>query len=164
MKRRELILLNQKLFSQNKKYCIKCKEILPIEKYGKDLSKHDNLTHLCLECKNIDYRVRFKTSNKGREKSKLQYHGNKDKYKNWELIRLFGITLEDYNRMLKEQNNVCYICNKPETSKRRKKLSVDHCHKTNKVRGLLCSNCNLGLGNFQDNIEFLEKAILYLKK
>jgi Recombination endonuclease VII len=84
------------------------------------------------------------------------------------LRRYYGISFEDYDRMHKEQNSVCKICGKVETriNSRNKKpfsLAVDHCHATKKVRGLLCSYCNHGLGNFKDSIELLEKAIAYLK-
>jgi len=76
-----------------------------------------------------------------------------------------GITLEDYDSLLKLQNGVCAICNKPPSSNTRKGyLSVDHDHKTNKIRGLLCSLCNNVLGFAGDSIKVLEKSIEYLKK
>jgi hypothetical protein len=63
--------------------------------------------------------------------------------------------------MLKVQNNSCLICGKKETKRR---LSVDHNHKTGKVRGLLCSHCNHILGLSYDNIKILQSAINYLNK
>ena len=81
------------------------------------------------------------------------------------LKRLYGITLDDYNRMLKIQNNRCAICNGTETINRHhNNLSVDHCHATGKVRGLLCSSCNSGIGKMKDDVELLEKAIAYLRE
>lgn len=79
-----------------------------------------------------------------------------------------SINLNDYNMMLEKQRGVCAICFKPSTklsnnSNTFKSLSIDHCHTTNKIRGLLCDNCNQGLGCFFDNIELLEFAIIYLK-
>jgi hypothetical protein len=62
-----------------------------------------------------------------------------------------------------EQKYSCAIC-KISASELDRELSVDHDHATDKVRGLLCSPCNIGLGIFQDNIEFLQEAIKYLKK
>lgn len=99
-------------------------------------------------------------------------HGkSKDKLhiKHLSLLRNFGITLEEYNKILKVQNNVCAICGKEESAKHRltkKKmyLAVDHDHKTGKVRGLLCDRCNNLLGRCQDNIIILKNAILYLDK
>ena len=77
------------------------------------------------------------------------------------LERAYGITPERYEEILKLQNGVCYICSDTVKS-RRGKLHVDHDHSTGEVRGLLCINCNRGLGNFRDSIELLKKAIEYL--
>ena len=68
----------------------------------------------------------------------------------------YNLSEEDYLNLLNGQNNLCAICNKED------KLNIDHCHSTNKIRGLLCSRCNLGLGHFQDNVGLLSKAIKYL--
>lgn len=79
----------------------------------------------------------------------------------------YGITLEIYNQMLKSQNFVCKICKQPEASllnNKPKPLAVDHCHKTNKVRGLLCSNCNIGIGNLKHNPNLLRAAALYCEE
>jgi len=69
------------------------------------------------------------------------------------------LTLREYEDMLDISNNLCAICNKEDLSKR---LAIDHCHTTGKVRGLLCSKCNRGLGYFDDNTGLLKKAISYL--
>lgn len=77
----------------------------------------------------------------------------------------YGITYDDYLKMLAEQGGGCAICKG--TSPGRKGVthfSVDHCHATNRVRGLLCTSCNNGLGRFKDSPTFLENAIAYLKK
>lgn len=79
--------------------------------------------------------------------------------KTW-LKQAYGITVEEYERMLEAQGGVCGICGK---SGDEKFLSVDHDHETNRIRGLACRNCNAGLGNFKDKIENLESAIAYLK-
>lgn len=83
----------------------------------------------------------------------------------WDAIlrRTYGITLEQYNQMLEDQDGVCAICGKPDEVEGRR-MAVDHNHDTGEVRGLLCGTCNRGLGNFQDNIEMLEKAKDYLVK
>jgi hypothetical protein len=82
--------------------------------------------------------------------------------RNIELRYLFGITLDDYNKLKENQNYKCAICGNERSEK--KDFHVDHCHSTGKIRGLLCSNCNTGLGQFKDNIELLNKAISYLKE
>lgn len=76
----------------------------------------------------------------------------------------YGITLDDFNIILVSQNGVCAICQKPETSKRTNRLSVDHNHKTGKIRGLLCTKCNTALGLLNENIKLLEESINYLSK
>jgi len=85
------------------------------------------------------------------------------RFKN-ELIKKYGITIDIYSQMLENQNNKCAIC-KSESSntKLTNRFYVDHDHKTGKVRGLLCNNCNFALGHFSDNITILENAIKYLK-
>jgi hypothetical protein len=78
-----------------------------------------------------------------------------------------GLTEADYDNLVKIQNGLCAICKKPETSSNQhvlqKRLAVDHCHKTGKVRGLLCSKCNRGIGYFNDSTDLLYKAIIYLE-
>jgi len=108
---------------------------------------------------------------------------NPDKYKKWskaireregqerntkEVCRRLKLDVTEYYTMLKEQNNVCKICGKEETRQSRTKgktcqLAIDHCHKTGKIRALLCHSCNVGIGSFKDNIELLKKAISYLE-
>jgi hypothetical protein len=79
-----------------------------------------------------------------------------------ELIKEFGIHADQYEVMLKEQNYVCAICHKSDICNR--DLAVDHCHSTKKVRGLLCTNCNMALGKFQDDLQNLLNAVEYLKR
>lgn len=78
----------------------------------------------------------------------------------------YDLSIEEYENMNKEQNGLCAICNKPQYSAPPfiTKLVVDHDHKTNKVRGLLCNKCNQALGLFQDNIENLKNAVKYLQR
>ena len=94
-------------------------------------------------------------------------HANPEKARSADLKKEFGITLDEYNGMLENQGGVCAICGNPErtrhnNSDRIRNLAVDHCHETGKVRGLLCTSCNQGLGNFRDNPDYLAKAISYL--
>lgn len=86
----------------------------------------------------------------------------KDRAKDRKLRITFGITLIQYNQMLKNQNNKCSICYS-EVANGKGAFHVDHCHTTGKIRGLLCHYCNVGLGNFKDNIATLANAIQYLK-
>lgn len=83
------------------------------------------------------------------------------KGRNKQLLERYGINIKEYNDMLVKQNYCCAICNK-HISELSVNLAVDHCHTSMKIRGLLCFNCNSGLGRFKDNTEFLLKAVTYL--
>lgn len=74
------------------------------------------------------------------------------------LQKLYSISEEDLKNLKAKQNNSCAICFKENT-----KLCIDHDHKTNKVRGLLCTQCNTGIGFLRDDIQILNSAINYLK-
>lgn len=83
----------------------------------------------------------------------------KSYYRDWELKKKYGITLETYKEESEKRNNICDICTtKVET------LHVDHCHSSMKVRGFLCGSCNRALGLFKDSQDVLENAIKYLKE
>lgn len=87
---------------------------------------------------------------------------NPDFYINWHLQKNFGISVEQYREMSARQNDVCAICKRPETMKNRS-LAVDHCHKTGRIRGLLCGGCNVSLGRVNDDPALLQSMIDYLR-
>ena len=88
---------------------------------------------------------------------------SKKRYRNNWLMRRYGIDTNEYNQLLESQNYTCAICGSTETGGNGKKhFSVDHCHTTKKVRGLLCKSCNIMLGEAKDNTRILSKAIEYL--
>jgi hypothetical protein len=131
----------------------------------------------------------YRKSNPERTKAydKKQYHKHKDKNREAKLLyarqyreahaetlkpkmvkylktrrcKIFGISLQEWERMHADQGGVCAICSRPDP---KKSLSVDHSHSTGKVRGLLCGNCNLALGQFRDSADILESAASYLRK
>lgn len=74
-----------------------------------------------------------------------------------------NLSTYDYAKLLVQQNNACAICGVSATDMKRE-LSVDHNHETDKIRGLLCDNCNIGLGNFRDSTTLLSVAIEYLER
>lgn len=85
--------------------------------------------------------------------------------RNLELKTKYKITLEDYERLFKEQGGVCAICDSPpRKTKTTNTLAVDHCHETGKVRALLCHQCNAAIGMAGDCPDRLRKAIAYLEK
>lgn len=109
----------------------------------------------CLSCRNIKKRLRASTDS-GRLKNKK-----------YNLKTKFGISLDDFTNMKLAQNGLCAICLKEEKGfmkGRPKNLSVDHCHNTGKIRGLLCSACNGGIGHFYENVTNLKRAIEYLER
>lgn len=77
---------------------------------------------------------------------------------------MYGITWGDYDRFLEEQGGRCAICLADQPSATREVWCIDHCHETGVVRGLLCHECNTGLGKFRDNIANLTRAQAYLEK
>ena len=102
----------------------------------------------CTKEYNNEISKRYRNSTKGRD----TYYRKK-----------YGIGIEDYNRMFAEQEGCCAICGKHQTEEE-KRLSVDHCHETGAVRGLLCRKCNTGLGVFRDDPALLTIAIAYLQQ
>lgn len=76
-------------------------------------------------------------------------------------LKRYGLTPESYGSLLEKQNNCCAICQEPSKGGR---LSVDHCHRTGRVRGVLCKNCNTAIGLLRDAPSLFFKAIEYLKR
>jgi hypothetical protein len=90
-----------------------------------------------------------------------------NKIRDWDLKKAFGITLGEYNVLLDSQNGKCVICGKEEIRQRNgkiKHLAVDHNHKTGKVRGLVCHDCNVALGYLKEDINTMKKMIEYIEK
>lgn len=101
------------------------------------------------------------------QKAKDKRRANPEPFYASDLKRDFGITLETYKQIAETQNNTCAICKKPESAIRQgriKRLAVDHCHKTLKIRGLLCVRCNTALGMFKDDIDVMHTAIEYIRR
>lgn len=82
--------------------------------------------------------------------------------RNWKYKKKYGITLDEYNEILEAQGGKCYICKTTEPGGAGYSFTVDHNHETKEVRGLLCCNCNRGLGYFRDNPATLLAAAQYL--
>lgn len=82
--------------------------------------------------------------------------------KNW-IKTKYGISIDEYNQKLTQQNNCCAICEKHESTFQRR-LAVDHDHTTGKVRDLLCTKCNLAFGYVDENPEILQKMIIYANR
>ena len=131
------------------KKCSKCKTEKPVSQFSKNKYKKDGLQSQCKEC-NI-------------ETSKTWNATNPEKERDRNLKRNYGIDLQEYNQMFAQQSGCCAICGKHQTEFKTK-LAVDHCHTSGEVRGLLCSNCNIGIGYLKDSDELFSAASQYLNK
>ena len=118
------------------------------------------------EAKNKARRLKYATDEEYRNKHKQsvkEYHNTHKNVRMAQRMKKYGISLEDYNMFLEKQGGKCAICGTEIGDSNGNRLYVDHNHKTGKVRGLLCANCNFGIGSLKDDVEILKKAILYLE-
>lgn len=136
------------------KICSKCKQKLPaIEKYfGPSKQSKDGLYPWCRECKNKDHKIRYKKI-KGKKRIKI-LQAKKDR----NLKVKYGLTPKEKFQIYINQDGCCAICKQAIPYS---KLYIDHNHKTNKVRGLLCYHCNPLLCAIEDK-DFVKKAKKYL--
>lgn len=135
------------------KTCTKCGESKPLFDFYKRETK-DGRRADCISCFNLRSKKRWENKTKEERdtinrKTRLKYY--------------YGLSVDEYEQMLAAQDNKCYICG-TEEGYNGKKLYVDHCHSSSKVRKLLCQHCNSGLGMFRDNPELLIKAAEYVKQ
>jgi|DEB0MinimDraft_3_1074331.scaffolds.fasta_scaffold60946_3 hypothetical protein len=136
---------NSKLPNELGQYkCSNCEQWLDTSCYSKDKSQSTGISYQCKKC-------------------------NKQKVRKSNIKTKYGITEEQFLRMLEEQDHKCAICEKDlivdiMENSYETRPNIDHCHTTGKIRGMLCTQCNTGLGKFYDNPELLAKAIEYLNK
>jgi len=160
----ERLKLNIKI--EDTKICSRCGQNKFLSEFYKNKNTKDKLTFWCKECSNEYYKQYYFNNKEKYNAQSIQWTKDNRQKHNQNLRkatfkREYGVTIADRNKMYKEQNGCCAICGKHQTEFKNK-LSIDHDHSTRKVRSLLCHRCNIGLGNFNDDIELLEKAIEYL--
>ena len=157
------------------KRCAKCEETKPAESFAKDKQKSDGMDSYCRPCRaeiqtawrnrdreNYRAKARVRYANNRDDiskKAKIAYAKNPEKWRDYNLRAHYGISAAEYDAMFEAQQGRCAICGK--TSKRN--LHTDHNHTTKKIRALLCSPCNTGLGQFKENPDRLRRAIEYLE-
>jgi hypothetical protein len=108
-------------------------------------------------------RFMFKNAEKQKEYYREYTKRNRERVRARNILKLYGITLEEWSMVFSLQGNKCAICESTEPGNRQGGWSCDHDHRTNKFRGILCNVCNVMLGHAKDDISILEKAIAYLK-
>lgn len=148
------------------KKCATCKETKSVGEFNRLGNRYQPYCRACQNKYLADVREKRRESGESVVINRKEYFTRK----RWrKLFAKYGLTKEQYESLLAEQNGVCAICKKPEQERdgQRKsllELSVDHDHVTGKVRGLLCRQCNIGLGRLCESVEVLQSAIDYLKK
>lgn len=148
----------------NTKVCTKCKLEKSFDCFYVSRVRKSGFDPHCRQC-HRDYRKN--NSSEISKRQKEYYKQNKSQFKDYELSKAYGISIDEYNSLLAKQNGVCAICKTPETSKNNegsvRNLAVDHDHRSGRVRGLVCMSCNTSLGLFKDNTTFLFNAAQYLQ-
>lgn len=160
------------------KKCIKCGEAKPLVGFHKSISHTSGLKNICRKCsaqygkqyrqghkeRLVIYRAEYRKRN--REKMVEYQKAHKKDKREYYFQRNHGLGLKDVLEMFDGQGGRCSICKKQMNMVGRNgdRAHVDHNHITGKNRGLICDNCNRGLGFFHDNIQSLKFAINYLKK
>lgn len=132
--------------------CKKCGVLKELSEFYKTTDRKSGHKTVCKECIKAD-----PLSEKRKEY--MRNYG-----KNYHLKTKYNLTQDEYNQLLVKQNHKCAICGIDEKEAFRKKLYVDHCHTSGKVRELLCHPCNAGLGLLKESIPTLANAIAYLDK
>ena len=131
------------------KKCPRCKQIKPVSSFSKDKRADDGLRGCCRACASKTYKRDW-------------YKVNKLICTKKSLRKLYGVSLEQYDEMLEEQDGVCKICGGINPNGVR--LAVDHNHDTGEIRGLLCSRCNLRIGWIENNLSVIGKMLNYLSE
>ncbi len=137
---------------EDKKTCTKCNKTKPVSEFHKCSRNPDGLRYRCKKCVNKIDREYYASTIKRRF----------SRFAIW-IKKNHGVTGEEYKEMLSRQGGVCAICGKVNITKS-KRLAIDHCHKTGKIRGLLCGRCNMGIGQFDDKASLLIAAAEYIRK
>ncbi len=145
--------IKTKVFFHEEKECRKCKQKKSVNDFYNNSRNTDKKQAYCKPCSHSG----AKETNRIRRSNGKAYVYNRKYY--------YRISDTEFADLMEKQNGLCAICGGVESPNSPfKRLSIDHCHITNKVRGLLCSNCNTALGKFKDSKEMLQAALSYLEE
>lgn len=141
------------------KRCTKCGEVKLLSEFTKSPIAPDGLQYKCKNCANIYHKVYYEINLEARHAYNSAYNKTRpEAQRASHLKHKYNLTPKDYSKMLNDQNGVCVICHLPSDTP----LHVDHDHETGLVRGLLCKDCNLGIGRMKDSVYLLQEAADYL--
>ena len=145
------------------KVCPKCRVSKRLSDFSRRQCTPTGYAYLCKQCMS-EYNQTYRQKNllRARKNANSWRHKNPGRIFHNYLSSRYGITKAQYEKLLVSQQGRCAICGKKEKS--RKRLSVDHDHATDQVRGLLCIRCNLILGHAKDEPSLLRKAASYLER
>lgn len=150
------------------KQCSRCKRISLL--YDRDLRAKDGLQSQCVPCQRASRRTSYRRGDGAIRRSRQKIYWAKlskeerVKRQRRYTLSVHGVTPQQFDKLLKKQKGLCALCKQEPTGKRTKVLQVDHDHKTGKIRGLLCNECNTALGRLGDDVKGLNRALKYLKK
>lgn len=152
------------------KTCRDCKEVKPGDQFARDRTKPDGRDTRCKACAALaSNRYRRENPEVVRVGKARSYKKRSGSIRDYKLKKLYGLTRLQYDEIFQAQGGVCKICGKSESGRDMtggeiRDLSVDHCHASNRVRGLLCARCNSAIGLFNDDPELLRAAADYVKE
>ncbi len=145
------------------KRCPKCETIKPVADFASNRGNYDGLQGYCRPCAVAQVTAsRRKDPTSHRESSKRWKRENPEKAHDMHLRRTYGVTNGTYEALFTRQGGRCAICKSSDAGVGGR-LHLDHCHATKRVRGLLCTSCNNGIGRFHDDPKLLREAADYLE-
>ena len=151
--------------ARHEKNCIRCKVAKPLQDFYKTGKYWKSLCKTCNTDSIREYRSKNLTHINARRRALRQknLNGRRKKEREARLKHKYKITEKFYQKLLSQQGGTCAIC-QTTTPGRNRAWSVDHCHNSGTIRGLLCNTCNRGIGLFKDNPKTLTRAIIYLSR
>lgn len=153
----------------NTRFCRYCQQEKPLEQFIKWRGR-------CESCRKEERKLSYVRMRETKpeiwerhvERENLRYAKNKEKIRAKRRLATYGISQEEFEQMLLKQNGVCFICKnketKPSNAGGNKNLSVDHCHKTGRVRSLLCQRCNTVVGLLEESADLCQETMRYIKE
>ena len=162
-------------YQDGQRRCSSCGEFKPVDAYSKNKASSDGLQYHCRVCqkrrwdarpveeRRAHYRaVDERRRQEKREYAAARYRDQRERIRDIQLRHAYGIGVEEYDRILATQDGGCAVCGVAINPNGRR-LAVDHCHITGRVRGLLCHLCNVAIGAMRDDPTRLRSAALYVE-